>query len=102
MKRLHIIVLGLLFYLGMEEITLYFVGLMVFFMLFTASTEDYRKYGFALVYYAAFFLWIGYFWSTISYWFNPKGFVFKLFMMFTFTTAEPSDTTGSKVFLLTI
>lgn len=58
LKRLHIIVLGLLFFLGMEEISLYFVGLMFFFVMFTASTNDYRKYGNVLVYYAGFFIWI--------------------------------------------
>jgi hypothetical protein len=100
MKRLHVVILGALFILGMEEISLYFVGLMFFFVLFTASTNDYRKYGFALVYYAAFFIWIAYFWSVISYLFDPKGVVYKLFMMFTFTTAEPEPLTNSKFLVL--
>lgn len=58
MKRLHVVVLGFLFFFGMEEISLYFIGLMFFFVLFTASTNDYRKYGLALVYYASFFIWV--------------------------------------------
>lgn len=42
----------------MYEINIYFIILMFFFVMFMASIQAYRKNGMALVYFAAFFIWV--------------------------------------------
>ena len=57
-KRMHILCLFLIFVLCMQEINIYFIGLMFFFVIFSTSLPSYRKYGMTLVYFASFFIWI--------------------------------------------
>jgi hypothetical protein len=65
LKRIHIFLLFLVFVFGMQEINLYYIGLMFFFVIFASSLNTYRKSGKILVLYAAFFIWIQYLWSLI-------------------------------------
>ena len=57
-KRLHIIVLIVLFIFTMKEITVFYVGLMFFFIMFASSLTTYRQYGRWLVGYVGFFVWL--------------------------------------------
>lgn len=66
LKRLHIILLSLIFVFGMKEFNIYYIGLLYFFVVYTSSLATYRKSGMILVSYAAFFIWIQYFWSLIQ------------------------------------
>lgn len=58
LKRFHLVCLFLIFALCMQEINVYFIGLMFFFVIFTVNLKSYRKYGMSLVYFASFFIWI--------------------------------------------
>jgi len=66
LKRLHIPILCLIFYFGMRELNIYYIGLMYFFVMYVSSLITYRKSGQVLVFYAAFFIWIQYFWSLVN------------------------------------
>lgn len=54
-----------IFIFGMKEFNIYYIGLLYFSVVYTASLLTYRKSGMTLVIYAAFFIWIQYFWSLI-------------------------------------
>ncbi len=58
LKRIHILLLFLVFIFGMREINIYYIGLMFFFVVFSASLSTYRAAGLLLIYYAAFFIWL--------------------------------------------
>jgi hypothetical protein len=45
LKRFHIVLLAAIFIFGMQEINVYFIGLMFFFVSFAASIKTYRVYG---------------------------------------------------------
>lgn len=58
LKRLHVVLLSLIFIFGMKEFNIYYIGLLYFFVVYTSSLATYRKSGMVLVIYAAFFIWI--------------------------------------------
>jgi hypothetical protein len=50
-----------------------------------------------MIIFAAFFIWINYFWSIASPMFDKNGFVYKIFMMLTFSkyaNVDQQDTEG--------
>lgn len=58
LKRLHIVILSLIFYFGMREFNIYYIGLMYFFVAYVSSLATYRKSGIILLVWASFFIWI--------------------------------------------
>ena len=84
MKRLHIVVLSVVFIFGMKELNIYYIGLMYFFVAYVSSLATYRKSGITLLLWAAFFIWLQYLWSLIQPYFDPNGALTKIFMMLTF------------------
>jgi hypothetical protein len=76
----------------MKEFNIYYIGLLYFFVVYTSSLATYRKSGMILVSYAAFFIWIQYFWSLIQNQFDPQGYLYRFFMMLTIQKYnEPKD-----------
>jgi len=65
MKSIHTLALFLLFVLGAFEMNLYNLGLMFFFMIFTAFPACYRRCSVLLVIFASFFIWGEYFWTLV-------------------------------------
>ena len=76
----------------MKEITIYYIGLMFFFIMFSSSLTTYRDYGRWLIAYAGFFIWLVYLWKLIHVFFNPASFFYKLMIMLTFTYEKPDKT----------
>ena len=66
LKRIHIVLLSLIFVYGMKEINIYYIGLMYFFVVYTSSLVRYRESGRVLVLWAGFFIWVQYLWSLIK------------------------------------
>jgi len=65
LKRIHILVLGLIFIFGMSEVNIYYIGLLFFVMAFATSLPTYRRYADVLVIYSSFFIFIQYLWSLL-------------------------------------
>lgn len=83
LKRCHIILLSAIFLLGMNDINIYYIGLLYFFIRYISSLHAYRKCGHKLVSYASFFIWIIYIWNYVKGYFDINGYLYKLFSMLT-------------------
>jgi hypothetical protein len=85
----------------MQEVNIYYVGIMLFFLVYASSTITYRKAGNTLVTYASFFIWIQYFWSLIKKDVDPDSEVAKIFMMLTFSKYSDAESaqTGINMYL---
>jgi hypothetical protein len=65
LKYIHILTLFLIFFLGVTNIDLYNLGLMFFFIVFTAEPSWYRNGSIFLIIFAGFFIWGEYYWTLI-------------------------------------
>lgn len=58
LKRVHVFILFFIFLFGMRELNIYYIGLMYFFVVYTASLATFRNSGLVLVVYTASFIWL--------------------------------------------
>jgi hypothetical protein len=90
-KRIHIFILTPIVVFGLAELNLYYIILLIFFVKYASSLVSYRKSGNNLVGFAAFFIWINYFWSIAQPYFDKDDFTSKIFMMLTFSKYSSSS-----------
>lgn len=65
LKSVHTLALFMLFIMGMFKMNLYHMGLMFFFVVYSASQELYRRTSVLLIVFTAFFIWGQYYYSLI-------------------------------------
>lgn len=92
LQKIHLILLCSIFAIGMDDINVYYIGLLYFFMKYVSSVQAYRKSGSKLVMFTAFFIWAPYIWKLIKSDFykkdTEKDFFYKLMQMITLAAKE--------------
>jgi hypothetical protein len=66
LKRIHIFILVPIFIFGMQELNVFYIGLLFFLISYTSSLATYRKSGYIMVAFSGFFIWLSYFYSLIA------------------------------------
>jgi hypothetical protein len=106
LKRIQIFILIPIFIFGMQELNVFYIGLLFFLISYTSSLATYRRSGYIMVAYSGFFIWLAYFYSLIASKLkyddangDSKDNLFgKIFSMLTFTKFE-EDKTGINGFM---
>lgn len=104
LQRIHLILLCSIFLVGMNDINIFYIGLLYFFMKYVSSLAVYRKSGSKLVMFTAFFVWIPYGWELVKHdFYNSKkpedqDFFYKLMQMITLQKGQDINIEGADTF----
>lgn len=104
LQNIHIVLLLTIFFIGMNAINVFYIGLLYFIIKYVSSVAQYRKSKWGLVTFTAFFIWVPYLWNVLKGGtgdnanFDENGVIYKLMQMLTNQDTDEIKNEGTEMF----
>jgi len=101
LKYIHVFVLLIIFIIGIEDINIFYIGIMFLFIIFAPSSRTYRKSGKLLLIYVSLFIYFTYFYEFLrkTPFIESNEIVKTILYLFSFNTYVNGTAVGSNFFL---